>query len=96
MLTPPEIHRLVKLLPASELSPRLVAGVWVILATGVRVGELLGAVRAILAAHATAISEHTRQDSAYFFTASAMRRSALAVRAIAIKGGGRGSAVATE
>lgn len=43
VLTPPEIQHLAKLLPASELSPRLVAGVWIILATGVRVGELLGA-----------------------------------------------------
>jgi integrase len=55
VLTPPEIQQLAKLLSASELSPRLVAGVWVVLATGVRVGELLGAAWADSAGSANAL-----------------------------------------
>lgn len=38
-----ELRMLDKALPASGLQPRFVCAVWIILATGVRVGELLGA-----------------------------------------------------
>jgi integrase len=43
VLTVPEIRQIAKLLPRSGLPPRFIAGVWLILATGARVGELLGA-----------------------------------------------------
>ena len=39
-----ELRMLAKALPSSGLQPRFVCAVWIVLATGVRVGELLGAV----------------------------------------------------
>jgi len=44
VLTPAEIRQLGRLLPPSGLQPRFIAGVWIILSTGARVGELIGAV----------------------------------------------------
>jgi integrase len=44
VLTVDEVRTLDRALPASGLQPRFVSAVWIILATGVRVGELLGAV----------------------------------------------------
>jgi integrase len=38
-----ELRMLAKALPSSGLQPRFVCAVWIVLATGVRVGELLGA-----------------------------------------------------
>lgn len=52
VLTVSEIRQLAKLLPGSELPPRFIAGVRLILATGARVGELLGAAWADSAASA--------------------------------------------
>jgi integrase len=52
VLTVPEIRQIAKLLPGSGLPPRFIAGVWLILATGARVGELLGAAWADSAASA--------------------------------------------
>jgi integrase len=43
VLAADELRMLAKALPASGLQPRFVCAVWIILATGVRVGELLGA-----------------------------------------------------
>lgn len=43
-LAPEEIRQLSRMLPGSGLQPRFVAGVWLILSTGARVGELIGAV----------------------------------------------------
>lgn len=42
VLAEDELRMLDKALPASRLQPRFVSAVWIILATGVRVGELLG------------------------------------------------------
>jgi integrase len=44
VLMPDEIRQLARRLPTSGLQPRFVAGVWIVLSTGVRVGELIGAV----------------------------------------------------
>lgn len=44
VLMPHEIRLLARSLPTSGLQPRFVAGVWIVLSTGVRVGELIGAV----------------------------------------------------
>jgi integrase len=44
VLAPEEIRQLSRMLPASGIQPRFAAGVWVILSTGARVGELIGAV----------------------------------------------------
>ncbi len=43
VLASDELRMLAKALPSSGLQPRFVCAVWIILATGVRVGELLGA-----------------------------------------------------
>jgi integrase len=43
VLAADELRMLAKALPSSGLQPRFVCAVWIILATGVRVGELLGA-----------------------------------------------------
>jgi integrase len=44
VLAPEEIRQLSRALPTSGLQPRFVADVWLILSTGARVGELIGAV----------------------------------------------------
>jgi integrase len=44
VLAPEEIRQLARTLPASGLQARFVAGAWIILSTGARVGELIGAV----------------------------------------------------
>ncbi len=43
VLSADELRMLAKVLPASGLQSRFICGVWLILSTGVRVGELLGA-----------------------------------------------------
>jgi integrase len=44
VLMPEEVRQLARVLPTSGLQPRFIAGVWIILSTGARVGELFGAV----------------------------------------------------
>jgi len=43
VLSMSELHRLAAALPSSGLDPRTVAALWLILSTGVRIGELMGA-----------------------------------------------------
>jgi integrase len=62
VLIPSELCQLAKLLPASGLSPRFIAGAWLLLATGVRVGELLGAAWADSAASANALKAQAEQS----------------------------------
>lgn len=44
VLTPDEVRALAAALPDANMSPRTVAGIWLLIATGARVGELMGAI----------------------------------------------------
>jgi len=44
VLAPDEIRQLARALPTSGLQPRFVSAAWIILSTGARVGELIGAI----------------------------------------------------
>jgi integrase len=56
VLSREEVRHLSAALPTSGLSGRTCAGIWLILATGVRVGELMGATWAATSAHAAQLA----------------------------------------
>lgn len=65
-LTDAEVQALASALPMAGMAPRSVAAVWLILATGVRVGECMGAVWAADGLNLTALAKVAEDDGAKF------------------------------